>query len=227
MTRFAVWMPPIHGEANVIGDKRAVARESELALCGRQRRRKERVSTLGTEKVLLMVSALPPKLRVIQRDEALFHDCRFAAVASWGKVLFSRDGQKETKWVEMSTTDLVVIQMAVGLAIAFVAAHMLQKLVADCAAEALGMPAKAHRIDDAASDGAVAPTARKATALTGGRRLGGQGALRGLRGLTTSEAYSGNFKYLRWRLRIHVLDFDRRPSTVVVVVITRQINLRD
>lgn len=155
MACLTVRVPSVHGESNVVRDERAVARERKLAtLGGGKCRRQERVPALGAKEVLLVVRALS-ELRVVQRDEALLHDCRFAAIASWRKIL-------------------VVIQVTVRLAVFLIAAHMLEELATHSAAEAFGMPAETHRIDNAAGDATAAAAARQAAALAGTCRTGGQ-----------------------------------------------------
>jgi hypothetical protein len=87
MARFAVRVSAINGEPDVVRDERTVARECQLALGGRERRRQEGVPALGAEEVLLVIRALPSQLRVVERDETLFDDGRLATVTPRGKVL--------------------------------------------------------------------------------------------------------------------------------------------
>jgi hypothetical protein len=90
VARLAVRVPAVHGETDIVRDKCAVARKCEFALGSGERRRQERVAAFCAEEMLLVVSALPAKLWIIQRDETLLHDGRLAAVAPRGKVLGNR-----------------------------------------------------------------------------------------------------------------------------------------
>lgn len=127
MTRLAVRVALVHRETNiVINIELAITRDRQPATP--RRRWKERVPTLRTKKVLLVISPLSQRI-VVKRDEPLVNNCRFAVIATRHKVL-------------------VVIEMTIGLSLVFKARDMLKELIARGATETLWVPALSHRTDD-------------------------------------------------------------------------------
>jgi hypothetical protein len=85
VTRLAVRVALVHRETNiVINIELAITRDRQPATP--RRRWKERVPTLRTKKVLLVISPLSQRI-VVKRDEPLVNNCRFAVIATRHKVL--------------------------------------------------------------------------------------------------------------------------------------------
>jgi hypothetical protein len=93
VTRLAIWVSLVHGKADIVVLKLAIAFECDAprTLCGLtiNARRQERVAALRAEEMLLVICALS-KLRIIKRNEALIHNGCLAVIAPWRKTLDHR-----------------------------------------------------------------------------------------------------------------------------------------
>jgi len=90
----AIRVSLIHGESHIIILKLAIAFERDtpatLGIFAIDARSEEWVSTLGTEKVLFVICALP-KLRIVQSYKALIHYGCLAMIAPWCETLRTND----------------------------------------------------------------------------------------------------------------------------------------
>jgi hypothetical protein len=94
VARLAIRVSLIHGEPHIVILKLAIAFERDalatLAIFAIKARSEERISTLGTEKVLFVICALP-ELRIVQSYKALVHNGCLAMIAPWCETLRSND----------------------------------------------------------------------------------------------------------------------------------------
>jgi hypothetical protein len=92
MTGLAIGMSLVHREPNTIVSEFSIPRNTQFARTSRRPRDRvtgrceEGVSTFGTEKVLLVISAFA-KCGIIQGDEPLVDNGRFTRVTARGKTL--------------------------------------------------------------------------------------------------------------------------------------------
>jgi len=94
VARFTIRVSPIDGEPHIVILKLAIAFERDtfatLSILAINARSEEWISTLGAEKVLFVICALP-ELRIVQRYKALVYNGCLAMIASWCKTLRSND----------------------------------------------------------------------------------------------------------------------------------------
>jgi hypothetical protein len=140
LTLFAFWRPEsdvaclairislIHGEPHIVILKLAIALERDtpttlgiFAIINT--RSEEWISTLGAEKVLFVIRALP-ELRIVQSYEALVHNGSLAMIAPWCETL--RLNVNTRKSYFSRATHLMIIEMAVRFAIAFIRTNILE-----------------------------------------------------------------------------------------------------
>ena len=90
VTRLAIWVSLVHGKADIVVLKLAIAfeRDAPRTLCVLtvNARRQERVATLRAEEMLLVICALS-ELRVVKGNETFIHNRRFAVIAPGRKTL--------------------------------------------------------------------------------------------------------------------------------------------
>ena len=93
VTRLAIWVSLVHGKADIVVLKLAIAfeRHTPRTLCVLtiNARRQERVTALGAEEMLLVICALS-ELGIIKGNEAFVHNRCLAVIASWRKTLDHR-----------------------------------------------------------------------------------------------------------------------------------------
>jgi hypothetical protein len=94
VTCLAIRVSLIHGEPHIVILKLAIAFERDtpatVVILAINARGEEWISTLGTEKVLFVICALP-ELRIVQSYEALVHNWCLAMIAPWCEALRSDD----------------------------------------------------------------------------------------------------------------------------------------
>lgn len=106
LTLFAFWRPEpdvarlairvslIHGEPHIVILKLAIAFERDtpatLGIFAINARSEEWISTLGAEKVLFVICALP-ELRIVQSYKALVHNGCLAMITPWCETLRSNE----------------------------------------------------------------------------------------------------------------------------------------
>lgn len=94
MACLAIRVPLIHGEPHIVILKFAIAAERDtsatLGILAINTRSEEWISTLGTEKVLFVIRALP-QLWIVQSYEAFVHNGCLAMIAPWRETLRSND----------------------------------------------------------------------------------------------------------------------------------------
>jgi hypothetical protein len=94
MACLAIRVPLMHGEPHIVILKLAIAVERDtpatLVILAIDARSEERISTLGTEKVLFVIRALP-QLRIVQSYKALVHNGCLAMIAPWCETLRSNN----------------------------------------------------------------------------------------------------------------------------------------
>ena len=94
VARLAIRVSLIHGEPHVVILKLAIALERDtpatLGIFAINARSEEWISTLGAEKVLFVICALP-ELRIVQSYKALVHNGSLAMIAPWCETLRSND----------------------------------------------------------------------------------------------------------------------------------------
>lgn len=138
VTRLAVRVALIHRETNIVVKiELAITRNRQPATP--TRRREERVATLRTKKVLLVISPLSQRL-VVKRNEPLVNNRRFAVIATRCKVL-------------------VVIKMTIRFSLVFEARDMLKELITYRATETPWVPALSHCTDDTSNNWTTASCA--------------------------------------------------------------------
>jgi len=90
VTCLAISVSLIYGEPHIIILKLAIAFERDtpatVVILAINARSEEWISTLGTEKVLFVICALP-ELRIVQSYEALVHNGCLAMIAPWCEAL--------------------------------------------------------------------------------------------------------------------------------------------
>ena len=172
----AIRVSLIHGEPHVVVLKLAIAVERDtpatLSILAVNARSEERISTLGAEKVLLVIRALP-ELRIVQSDKALVHNGGLAMIAPWGETLKTQQSNLNTRKSYFSkgkkkATYLVIIEMAVRFAIALVRTNVLEQVITVTTPEAAWVPPDTHCTDNASDNRATTTTARKAAPTTRG-----------------------------------------------------------
>ena len=94
MARLAIRVSLIHGEPHIVILKLAIAFERDtpttLGIFAINAWSEERISTLGAEKVLFVICALP-ELRIVQSYKALVYNGCLAMIAPWCETLKSND----------------------------------------------------------------------------------------------------------------------------------------
>lgn len=90
VTRLAIWVSVVHGKADIVVLKLAIAFECDAprTLCGLTINawRQEGVTALRAKEMLLVICALS-KLRVVQGNKAFIHNRGLAVIAPWRKTL--------------------------------------------------------------------------------------------------------------------------------------------
>jgi len=93
MTRLAIWVPLVHGKANIVVLKLAIAFEGDtfrtLGALTIDAWRQKWVTAFRAEEMLLVIRALS-EFRVIKCDEAFIHNRRLAVIAPRRKTLDHR-----------------------------------------------------------------------------------------------------------------------------------------
>lgn len=184
VARLAIRVSLVHGEPHIVILKLAVAFERDtsatlsivLAIYARS---EERITTLGAEKVLFVICALP-ELGVVQSYKALVHDGCLAMIAPRCETLrFKRSNVRtpenptsQRRGGKGGATHLMIIEMAVRFAIALIRTNILEQIITVTTAEAAWVPPDTHCTDNASDNRATATTARKATPTTRGRCWG-------------------------------------------------------
>jgi len=152
MACLTIWVSPIHSEPNIIVLKLAIAFERDAprarVIFAINAGSEEWVSTLGAEKVLFVICALS-ELRIVQSYKTLVHNGCLAMIAPWCETL-------------------MIIEMAVRFAIAFIRANVLEQIITVTTPEAARVPPDTHCTDNASDDRTTTTTARKATPTTRG-----------------------------------------------------------
>lgn len=143
MARLAVRVAAIHREPHIVRLKIAVPTHTQLPCTRRRRRRQERVSALGTKKVLFMIRPLPQR-GVVQTDKPLLDNRSFTRIASGSEIL-------------------VIVQMTVRPPLMLIRAHMLQKLITHRTPKTPRMPPRSHRIHNAPHNRPIAPPTNQPT----------------------------------------------------------------
>ena len=123
MARLTIRVPLIHSEPNIIILKLAIALERDtpraLVILAVNARSEKRVPTLGAEKVLLVICALP-ELWVVQSNKALVHNRGLAMIAPWCETLNYTIRHEHQILLGKKFTHLMIIEMAVGFAISLI-----------------------------------------------------------------------------------------------------------
>jgi hypothetical protein len=93
VTRLAIRVSLVHGEADIVVLKLAITLECDaprtLFRLTINARRQKRVAAFRAEEMLLMICALS-KLRVVKGNEAFIHYRCLAVIAPWGETLIYR-----------------------------------------------------------------------------------------------------------------------------------------
>lgn len=100
----------------------------------------------------------PAELGQVECHEAGVDNSRFAVKTNVGVFLI-----KSVAAYDAVRSYIVIIQMAIGFAIALVATDVFEQLTTFCAHEASGMPSLSHRTNNASNDGVTAVRAEYST----------------------------------------------------------------
>jgi len=131
VTRLAVWVTLVHRETDIVVKiELAITRDRQTATP--RRWREERVPTLCTEKMLLVISPLSQRL-VVKRDEPFVNNSRFAVIATRRKVL-------------------VVIKMTIRFSLVIEARDMLKEIIAGGATKTPWVPPLSHGTDNTSNN---------------------------------------------------------------------------